>query len=148
MLDWNMAPLSTKLSSAHHGPACLTDGWWRPAEGSAGPHALWPHGVLPVHLDPRLPSFSGCSPLTLLPVSQWRVFLPRSMHWWEVHPQWHACKDNIQMYTKKLLNNARERFIWFQTGHVLWPWVRGDIPGPDSSTTPRDCHDGSGLCTC
>ncbi|XDA77731.1 hypothetical protein R6Z07M_007823 [Ovis aries] len=30
--------------------------------------------------------------------------------------------DNIQMYTKKLLNNARERFIWFQTGHVLWPW--------------------------
>ncbi|MXQ88008.1 hypothetical protein E5288_WYG022459 [Bos mutus] len=31
-------------------------------------------------------------------------------------------KDNIQMYTKKLLNNTWEQFIWFQIGHVLWPW--------------------------
>ncbi|OWK13587.1 hypothetical protein Celaphus_00017307 [Cervus elaphus hippelaphus] len=34
-------------------------------------------------------------------------------------------KDNIQMYTEKLLNNAWERFIHFQTEHVLWPWENG-----------------------
>ncbi|XP_070314251.1 epididymis-specific alpha-mannosidase-like [Odocoileus virginianus] len=31
-------------------------------------------------------------------------------------------KDNLQMYTEKLLNNAWKRFIFFQTEHVLWPW--------------------------
>uniref|UniRef100_A0A8B9XM24 Alpha-mannosidase n=1 Tax=Bos mutus grunniens TaxID=30521 RepID=A0A8B9XM24_BOSMU len=60
---------------------------------------------------PRLPTRLCFFPLYSF--RHLRMFTPSDMP---------VIKDNIQMYTKKLLNNTWEQFIWFQIGHVLWPW--------------------------
>ena len=48
----------------------------------------------------------------------------------------------VQRYTKALVEEAKLRAAWFQTPHVLWPWV-SSVPGPLAASQTR--RDPSGL---
>lgn len=32
-------------------------------------------------------------------------------------------KDTVQPYAQAMVTNIKQRAQWFQTNHVLWPWV-------------------------